>query len=234
MKNLLIIHLESLNNYNFLLNKYLFPFLNEIETQAVSFKKYFSTATSTLMTIGDLLYGGMDQYETSSSLDDAPEAYLYKSSLMDDLKNIGYYTGIYIYPDGNNRDSAEEKHLAGFQNKMILKNNYEEYLEAFSKGMEKMPFALMACDYTSNSAFNKYAIQEKNRDGFLKWEAGYKAIDNHARDLFNMIREKGLEKSTVLVFYGDHGDDYWTHSFRHGMTHAIEHNALLIHTHMFI
>ena len=144
MKNLLIIHLESLNNYNFLLNKYLFPFLNEIETQSVSFKKYFSTATSTLMTIGDLLYGGMDQYETSSSLDDAPEAYLYKSSLMDDLKNIGYYTGIYIYPDGNNRDSAEEKHLAGFQNKMILKNNYEEYLEAFSKGMEKMPFALMA------------------------------------------------------------------------------------------
>lgn len=234
MKNLLIIHLESLNNYNFLLNKYLFPFLNEIETQSVSFKKYFSTATSTLMTIGDLLYGGMDQYETSSSLDDAPEAYLYKSSLMDDLKNIGYYTGIYIYPDGNNRDSAEEKHLAGFQNKMILKNNYEEYLEAFSKGMEKMPFALMACDYTSNSAFNKYAIQEKNRDGFLKWEAGYKAIDNHARDLFNMIREKGLEKSTVLVFYGDHGDDYWTHSFRHGMTHAIEPNALLIHTPMFI
>ena len=73
MKNLLIIHLESLNNYNFLLNKYLFPFLNEIETQSVSFKKYFSTATSTLMTIGDLLYGGMDQYETSSSLDDAPE-----------------------------------------------------------------------------------------------------------------------------------------------------------------
>ncbi len=40
---------------------------------------------------------------------------------MDDLQNIGYRTGIYVYPDGNNRESAEEKHLAGFHNQMILK-----------------------------------------------------------------------------------------------------------------
>ncbi len=78
MRNILIIHLESLNRNNFLLNRNLFPFLSSIESVSVSFTKYFSTATSTLMTIGDILYGGMDQYESSTTLDDVPETYLYK------------------------------------------------------------------------------------------------------------------------------------------------------------
>lgn len=234
MKNLLIIHLESLNINNFLLNRNFFPFLCEIESKSVSFRKYFSTATSTLMTIGDLLYGGMDQYETATTLDDVPKTYVYKSSLMDDLKNKGYNTGIYVHPDGNNRDSAEEKHLAGFQNQMILKSDYKEYLDAFSEGMVNEPFALMSCDYISNSSFNKYALHGKGYNGFEQWEAGYCAIDQHAKDLFDMIAEKGLKESTVILFYGDHGDDYWTHSFRHGMTHAIEPNALLTHTPFFI
>ena len=234
MRNLLIIHLESLNTNNFLLNRKLFPFLSKMEIRSVSFKNYFSTATSTLMTIGDLMYGGMKQYETSTTLDDVPETYLYKSSLMDDLKDMGYHTGIYVYPDGNNRDSAEEKHLAGFKNQMILKNNYSEFLNAFEEGMTKEPFALMSCDYTSNSSFNHYAFQTKEHNGFKKWEFGYKAIDKHVENLFEILRKKGREKSTVVLFYGDHGDDYWTHSFRHGMTHAIEPNALLIHTPFFI
>lgn len=234
MKNILIVHLESLNSNNFLLNRNYFPFLSDIESRSVSFRKYFSTATSTLMTIGDLLYGGMEQYEMSTTLDDIPESYVYKSSLMDDLKNTGYKTGIFVYPDGNNRKSAEEKHLAGFHNQMILKNNYNEYLKSFSEGMDKQPFALISCNYISNSSFNKYAVSGSGYDGFRKWEEGYKAIDKHVRDLFEIIKEKGVEKSTVILFYGDHGDDYWTHSFRHGMTHAIEPNALLIHTPFFI
>lgn len=234
MRNILIVHLESLNMNNFLLNRDMFPFLSEIESRSVSFRKYFSTATSTLMTIGDILYGGMDQYETATTLDDVPETYIYKSSLMDDLKDLGYHTGIYVHPDGNNRDSAEEKHLAGFKNQMILKSEYQEYLDAFSKGMEHQPFALMACDYTSNSSFNKYALNGNWHDGFRQWEAGYAAIDRHAGDLFDLMKEKGTIESTVVLFYGDHGDDYWTHSFRHGMTHAIEPNALLTHTPFFI
>ncbi len=219
---------------NFLLNRDMFPILSEIESRSVSFHKYFSTATSTLMTIGDILYGGMDQYETAITLDDVPETYVYKSSLMDDLEEMGYNTGIYVHPDGNNRDSAEEKHLAGFKNQMILKSEYQEYLDAFSKKMEHQPFALIACDYTSNSSFNKYALDGNGYDGFLQWEAGYAAIDQHVKDLMDLIKEKGITESTVVLFYGDHGDDYWTHSFRHGMTHAIEPNALLIHTPFFV
>ena len=234
MKNLLIVHLESLNRNNFLLNRDLFPFISEIEARSVSFQRYFSTATSTLMTIGDILYGGMDQYETAKSLDDVPETYVYKSSLMDDLKNEGYHTGIYIYPDGNNRESAEEKHLAGFQNQMILKRDYKDFLKAFSDEMKSSPFALMSCDYTSNSSFNKYALVGDEYDGFKRWYAGYRAMDTHVQDLFKLLEKNGVADSTVVLFYGDHGDDYWTHAFRHGMTHAIEPNALLTHTPFFI
>ena len=233
-KNLLIIHLESLNYNNYSLNKEFFPFLSEFEKKCISFSNYYSTATSTLMVIGDLLYGGMDQYEKSTTLDDIPESYLYHDTLFDELKDNGYNTGIFVYPDGNNRKSAEEKHLAGFKNSMILKADYMEYLSAFKMLMENQPFALMGCNYISNSSFNKYADSGLSSNSFDRWEEGYKALDQSAKDLVNLLSEKDLLKSTIILFYGDHGDDYFTHGLKHGMTHAIEPNALLIHTPLFI
>ncbi len=50
----------------------------------------------------------------------------------------------------------------------------------------------MACDYTSNSCFNKYALSGKGDDGFRQWEAGYRAIDRHIKDLLDLVEEKGL------------------------------------------
>ena len=117
-KNLLLVHLESLNVLNYRMNPELFPALREIEKQCMVFDHYYSTATSTLMAIGDLLYGGMKIYEVCDSLDFIPKEYCYSSSLFDDLKEQGYHTGIYIYFDGADHESAEKRHLAGFHNRM--------------------------------------------------------------------------------------------------------------------
>ena len=234
MKNLLIIHLESLNYNNYNLNKDLFVFLSEFEKKCILFTNYFSTATSTLMVIGDLLYGGMDQYEKSTTLDDIPKSYLYSSTLFDELKEKGYRTGIYVFPDGNNRESAEKKHLAGFNNSMVLKSDYDEYIRAMDLVTEEQPFALMGCNYISNSSFNKYADSSLCNNSFDRWKKGYEALDKSVKDLINLLQDKELLESTVIVLYGDHGDDYFTHGLKHGMTHAIEPNALLIHTPLLV
>lgn len=233
-KNLLLVHLESLNYVNYKVNRHLFPNLHEIEKQCISFEKYFSTATSTLMVIGDLMYGGMEQYEECQNLDFVPTEYVYGSSLFDDLKREGYHTGIYIYPDGGDREGAEKRHVAGFQNEMVLKSDYKEYLNAFEEGMHKEPFALMACNYISNLALNKYADHNKYGFDVMTWESGYRYMDQGVRELMNLLEKQGVLESTVIVFYGDHGDDYWSHGMRGGLTHAIEPGASLIHTPLFV
>ena len=233
-KNLLLIHLESLNYLNYRMNTQLFSNLREIEKHCIVFERYYSTATSTLMVIGDLLYGGMNLYEGCESLNDIPEKYCYATSIFDDLKVQGYTTGIYIYPDGGDRESAEARHLAGFKNKMELVRNYPNYLEAFKQKMKEQPFALMACNYISNLALNCHvdiSTYDVNTNG---WEAGFRCMDKHCGDLFSFLQDYKLLDNTVVVLYGDHGDDYWGHGMHKGLTHAIEPNNLLIHTPLFI
>lgn len=235
-KNLLLIHLESVNILNYSLNKKLFPFLSEIESNCVFFDKFFSTATSTLMVIGDLMYGDMGQYESLETLNesDGPSSYKHTVSIFDELKKDGYDTGIYIYPDGAGREAAERRHLAGFQHKMELIRDYDEYLAAFEKKMDNPPFALMACNYISNMGHN-FHLDISNYDldtGLL--EAGYRELDKCCHDLFKLLSDKKLLQDTIVIFYGDHGDDYWGHGLHSGWAHSIEPNSLLIHTPLMV
>lgn len=234
MKNLLLIHLESLNYINYRLNKNMFPTIYKLESSGMFFERYYSTATSTLMVIGDLLYGGMEQYEQCKSLDDIPEEYIYPSSLFDDLKEQGYYTALYVHPEGGGRISAEKRHIAGFHNAMILKKNYKDFMKALEEGMAHPRFALMACNYISNLSFCKYEDFSNYNWNITSWEIGYRSLDKFVNELIEMLKNKSLLDSTMVVLYGDHGDDYWTHGFHKGLSHAIEPNELLSHVPLLI
>lgn len=234
MKNLLLIHLESLNYINYRLNRGMFPTLYRLESSGMVFDRYYSTATSTLMVIGDLLYGGMEQYEQCTSMDYIPEEYPYTSSLFDDLKSQGYHTSLFVHPDGNDRISAEKRHIAGFQNEMILKKKYSAFLQALEEGMEHFPFALMACNYISNLAFNGCTDYSKYDQDMTPWEIGYRNLDSFVKDIMDILERHNLCDSTLVVLYGDHGDDYWTHGWHQGRAHGVEPNELLIHTPLFV
>lgn len=234
MKNLLLVHLESLNYINYRLNRDMFPTLYKLESKGMIFDRYYSTATSTLMVIGDLLYGGMEQYEQCRSLNTIPEEYHYSSSLFDDLKSQGYHTALYVHPEGGDRVGAEKRHIAGFQNEMILKRNYRDFLQVLEEGMQHAPFALMACNYISNLSFNGYTDYSKYDKDTTPWEIGYRSLDTFVKDVMDILEKHNICDSTLVVLYGDHGDDYWTHGDHQGLTHAIEPNELLIHVPLFI
>lgn len=70
MRNLLLVHLESLNYIVYQANKTIFPTLRYWEQRSLSFCNYFSTATSTMMVLSDLAYGGILQNEPCESLTD--------------------------------------------------------------------------------------------------------------------------------------------------------------------
>lgn len=233
-KNLLLLHLESLNSLNYKMNPDLFPAVRGVEKKCRVFDKYYSTATSTIMVIGDLLYGGMKLYEECDSLSTIPPKYCYSSSLFDDLKEEGYNTGIYIYPEGGDRESAEMRHIAGFKNKMELIREYTKYVKTFDSIMDCQPFALMACNYISNLSFSSYVDINNYSIDTDYWEAGYRCMDRCCEDLIKLLKDKNLMDNTVIVLYGDHGDDYWGHGTHKGLAHAIEPNNLLIHTPLII
>jgi len=233
-KNLLLLHLESLNMLNYKMNQDFFPNVRELEKQCKVFDNYYSTATSTLMVIGDLLYGGMKLYEGCDSLSDIPKEYCYSSSLFDDLKEQGYYVGIFIYPDGGDRESAEVRHIAGFKNQMKLIREYSKYVNAFDRIMDCQPFALMACNYISNLSYASYVDMSNYGLNIDYWEAGYRCMDRCCGHLLELLKNKDLMDNTVIVLYGDHGDDYWGHGMHNGLAHAIEPNNLLIHTPLII
>ena len=90
MRNLLLIHFESLNYTNYKMNTAVFSNLQKWEEKSIAFLNYFSTATSTLMVMSDLAYGGMLQNEPCDSICASLKKYCYQSSVFDNLKEEGY------------------------------------------------------------------------------------------------------------------------------------------------
>lgn len=231
----MFIHLESLNNMIYRMNPHLFPELSYVEKKAVSFTKYFSSATSTLMVLGDLLYGSLEQYEQCENMDHIPNQFRISESLFDLLKRKGYHTGIFIYPNGADRESAEKRHLAGFDNEMLLKTDYKDYLKTIEELVSKEePFAIMGLNYISNLSLNSYVVGGKTKSGSERWSEGYQELDKSVNDLFSILQKYNVLSNTTIVLYGDHGDDYWQHSMHGGLTHAIEPYAQLINTPLMI
>lgn len=236
MRNFVLIHLESLNYMNYRLNRELFPNLLDIEKKSLSFKNYFSTATSTWMVIGDLMYGGLLQYEVCDSLDCMPKKYCCMESLFDTLKTQGYETNILSYETGGGDfESANRRNILGFHNKMKLVQGYEDYISEVNQAMKKeQPFALMVCNFTSNVSFNHYIPHGRFESGLERWKNGYKYMDTHVGDIMKLLENKNLMDSTTIILYGDHGDDYLEHGYHEGLFHAIEPYANLVHTPLFI
>ncbi len=234
MKNLVMIHLESLNYQLFMNCPELFKNLHKIKKEGLFFDHYFSTATSTLMVVGDIFYGGKEQFESCTSLSDKPTNYYYDESLFDELKKFGYNTGIFVHPDGGDRESAEKRHIAGFSNEMVLKQDYMEFLRAIEELIAKEPFAAMACNYISNVTINRFVDPNNIMDGTDKWRLGYMQLDEFVGDIIHLLENENQLEKTMIVLYGDHGDDFWGHGLHNGLVHAVEPYAQLIHLPMIV
>lgn len=235
MRNLILMHLESLNYTNYRVNQRFFPCLSSWEKKSLSFSRYFSTATSTLMVIGDLVYGGMLQYEICDSMDSLPEKYCYKESVFDQLNKRGYETKALYYPDGVDCKSAERRHIVGFQCNMQLIQEHEKYMCEIERTMTSgRPFALLLCNTISNVSLNHHIPDGEFESGLDRWKNGYIFMDQCVNDVITLLESKKLLDNTTIIFYGDHGDDYFGHGNHEGLTHAIEPYASLIHTPFWI
>lgn len=239
MKNLVIFHMESLSNFIFWQNQLCFPNLQKWINYFEIYDNYYSTATSTLMVISDLFFGTTDQFEKSEYLEDIFSISCNHESLFDVLWKCGYKTvGCYMgYPQ-------EEAETAVLLNNIINKNgdrwigdDTKDFMEYFRDVIvDNAQFAMFVEDNSSVITYEGLRYSQKSVNptgGGYYIEGRYKNIDDLIGNIFAILEEKKQLNNTLILLYGDHGEEYYFHGLHEGYTHAIEPYTSMTHCPLF-
>lgn len=237
-RNVLLIHMESLSLLTYRMNPELFPNLRSWESRSVSFSNYFSTATSTLMVMSDLAYGGLLRYESSRGLSWKETEFLYNDSFIDRFGKDDYRILVTECPTDSDTLSMMEKGFVGTKTPVETFVDYKEFemrIEEFV-GHES-PFFLWDVNCICCSSCN-HIVEDVEGQGIMtlqqRREESFRMMDAHVGKLLSFLEKNNILKNTSVIFYGDHGDDIYTHGNNGGLTHAIVPYLTATHTPFFI
>lgn len=230
-KNIIFVHLESINNLTFKMHPQLFPNLYKIIDKGAYFQNYFSSATSTLMVVTDLMYGNMYRNESSINMKDGYKETHKMTSLFDYLKDIyGYHTGMISWPAVCEQEKFVSRKIIGENSEHISLNNYQQFKDAIKQFMgASEPFALFIADFATHIEYQKHT-KRRNASTIVRWKDTRKEADKLCGEIMELLENKKKLNNTIIVFYGDHGDDFWGHRLNNGYTHATEPYANIIST----
>lgn len=232
-KNYILFHVESLNSIVLQHYSELFPNIRKLINISTYYEKYYSTSTSTYMVVTDLFYGDAKQFEEAKKLEDIFCIKAGKKTLFDFLHSLGYVTKQFCY--GNDYEEVSKlKNILCKHEKTWADDSLtcDSFIEAFETSiLQLQPFAFFVLDVESHiSRINIYPELENqevsSQELFLY---RYKRIDETIGLIFDCLKNKNLLGNTVIVLYGDHGDDLWGHGLHDGYMHAIEPYTDMIH-----
>lgn len=233
--NVIIFHLESISSSCYYHNLPMLKNIESIREKSVYFSNYFSTATSTIMTVADLLLGDQYAFETSKNLEDFNLESTEKS-LLKKLEEGGYVARAFYTPALT--VGVDLKDFPIVFGDITYSNDfnydYKDFCHQIRKTINnKCPFALYIDDSVTHVSY-----RDNNRNIAKKWHEKYlkslKNLDDTVANILSWLKETAKERNTILVFVGDHGDSYWNHGLFEGYTHAIPPYPDVIQTPLFI
>ena len=232
-KNLLIFHLESIDSLHFRWNEEYFPNINSFMKDCVDIKYHYSNATSTFMSMNDILYGDdWYRYEDTVSFGNKIDLFGGRSeSLLAYYESKGYATRIIEYPE-----SAGHFNIKGVmrnKDEQFISTSREELYEEIEKLIQKDKFAIYVWDASSH--LNCSDENQKNyKGGYERRIQGYVSIDRTFGEVISKLKKYRKLEDTVIVIFGDHGDDYWYHGLEAGYVHGTPPYANIIITPLLI
>lgn len=240
-KNLILIHLESISNTILWQYRLELKTVWQIMQQSFVYNRFYTTSTSTEMSLENLFHGDSSTFDSSSVFSDK-QMLVHNPSYFGDkvntLRAALFFEG-YLHPDRLNSvweipDRPELVHAKG----SITARNQEEWYPVVRARMAEhrisgRPFFL---HFISGVTHITYEDQVKaSATSFSdRFRLGYLRLDSGIARLLSILNEFNLLSNSVLVFYGDHGDELWSHGLNKGWCHATTPYASQCWTPLFI
>jgi arylsulfatase A-like enzyme len=187
------------------------------------------------MSIADFLYGTDMTFEKSESYDELRFESI-GSSLLEVLRSNGYETTGIGYPPLWRDDINDNKVWARNSGDKVFYwfDNYNLFMKKAREEINsKNNFFLYVCDLRSHVYF-KDDVKWKELCTTDRYYRGYKLLDDTVGDIINILKENGKLENTLIIGFGDHGNEFYTHGFNNGCMHGTRPYIPLINTPMFI
>ncbi|MGK3227609.1 sulfatase-like hydrolase/transferase [Enterobacter soli] len=229
-KNVVFIHLESLNQAIYSHRQW-FPCLNSLVPHSLRLNNFISSATSSFMAVSDLLHGDDNVLEHNVNFEVGLTPNRKAPAMFDQLRQAGYRTAGLGYPiNWANFDEiwSESDKFKWFSTANEMVHNAESIISDRSQ-----PFALYIWNLSSHLCYQD-SYKSAGENSFVRWQRGYESMDSTVGDILRLLMNYKQMENTVLVIFGDHGDDFWNHGLNGGFAHAIEPYTSLVHTPAFI
>ena len=220
MKNLLILHLESITRERLNAFASCFPHTRRLFANAVVFDNFFSSATSTLMVVSYLFYGNDFEFDASPKFEGMRPA-SNNAHLFATLQAHGYHADLLCL---NGFHAQRATRLPAWPEglpPLFGTNDFPTLFARFDASTERTPFAIYVWDLITHIE-HSLALAGHASGLTEQIRRACQVADDAIGVMLATLERKGLLDKTTIVVYGDHGDDYWTHGFKGGMLHATE------------
>ena len=220
MKNLLVLHLESITRQRLDAFASSFPNTRRLMQQGRVYDRFFSSATSTLMVVSYLFHGNDFEFDAATEFEGMRPA-ANNRHLFSLLQERGWSAELVCLNGFHTNRSTTFSAWAGDLPPVWGTNDFPTLFARFDQLTDTTPFAIYVWDLITHIEHSL---------ALAPYAAGYtdqvrracKVADDAVGVFLATLERKGLLDKTTVVVYGDHGDDYWTHGFKGGMVHATE------------
>ncbi|WP_029076174.1 sulfatase-like hydrolase/transferase [Kaistia adipata] len=224
----MVLHLESIAWRTLQSFPEAFPNLNRLMPESRVYRSYFSSATSTQMVLAYLFHGNDREMDAAPGLA-RPAAN--NPSLFATLGEAGYRTeflGVTARPAKRMLPL-----LAETLPPVWSTNDFGALLRRFDEATNADRFALYVWNLVTHV---EHAMAlASHAEGLDDLIGGACAVADHALGaMIDVLERKNLMDETVVVIFGDHGDDYWTHGFKKGLLHGVEPHTQIVHCPLLI
>ncbi len=220
MKNLVVVHLESVSTHRLAAFAAAFPNLRRLRRESLVFANHFSSATSTLMFAGYLLHGNDFEFDTETVFEGMRPA-RNNRNLFSLLRERGYAANLLCLDGFWNTRPTELSVWRDDLPPISGTNDYPSLFARFDELTQTAPFAIYWWDQLTHIE-HSLALAPAASGLTDQIRRACATADDALGVVLGMLARKGLLDSTTIVVCGDHGDDLWTHGFKGGMIHATE------------
>jgi hypothetical protein len=220
MKNLVILHLESISRQRLAAFATALPHTTRLLGEALVFDNFFASATSTLMVVGYLFHGNDFEYDTASAFEGMlPE--VNNPNLFCILRDRGYNADLLCLNGFQHVRPIQLRSWAGGLPPVWGTSDFPALLARFDALTDAAPFAIYVWDLITHIEHSLALAPHAN--GLTdQLRRACAVADDAVGEMRAILERKGLLENTTIVLYGDHGDDAWTHGFKGGMIHGTE------------